>query len=119
MSTNSITTREFYNAVIAAAISDEVTAKAQSLLDSLDTRNEKRKSADSKEKRESANRKNLVFDFLKAHPTECFTRDAIADAVGISAAQATAACKPFVVDGMVTRTEVKIDKVRRVVYQLA
>ena len=117
MSTNSITTREFYNAVIAAAISDEVTAKAQSLLDSLDTRNEKRKSADSKEKRESANRRGLVLEFLKTHPMEQFTRDAIAAELGISAAQVTAACR--VLGDAVTKTEVKIDKARRVVYQLA
>lgn len=113
----SITTREFYNTVIAANLSDEVTAKAQALLSSLDARNEKRKSGDTKEKREVRARVEAVKGFFDAHKGEWFTRDQIAEAVGISGAQVTAACK--VLGDCITKGEAKIDKAKRVVYSLA
>jgi len=115
--TTTMTTREFYNAVIAANLSDDITAKAQTLLTALDARNEKRKSGDTKEKREAASRRGLVLGFLQEHKGDAFTRDAIAEALEMSPAQVTAACKGL--GDEVTKAEVKIDKTRRVVYQYA
>lgn len=117
MSTSTITTREFLVAVINAELSADMTAKAQSLLDGLDARNAKRKSADSKERREVRARVEAVKGFFDGHKGEWFTRDQIAEAVGISGAQVTAACKAL--GEYITKGEAKIDKAKRVVYSLA
>jgi len=60
-----MTIREFYNEVINANINEDMTAKASELLAALDTRNEKRKSTESKEKKEAAARRDAVLAFLK------------------------------------------------------
>jgi hypothetical protein len=83
----------------------------------LDARNAKRKYADTKEKREVRARVEAVRGFLDDHKGEWFTRDQIAEALGISAAQAVAACKAL--GEYVTKGEAKIDKAKRVVYSLA
>lgn len=111
-----MTNREFYLSIINAEVSEDITAKAQELLSKLDSANAKRKSADSKEKREVRERIQSVLDFLCDHQGEQFTRDDIASATGLSVGQVTAACKPIVVDGTVTRAEVKVGKTRKVVY---
>lgn len=111
-----MTTREFYLSIINGTVSDETITKASEMLASLDARNEKRKSADSKEKRETRERVQMVLDFLCDHQGESFDRDAIASATGLSVGQVTAACKPIVVDGTVIRAETKVGKTRKVVY---
>ena len=111
-----MTIREFYLSVINAEVSEDITAKASELLSKLDASNEKRKSVDSKEKRETRERVQKVLDFLCDHQGESFTRDDIASAVGLSVGQVTAACKPIVVDGTITRAETKVGKTRKVVY---
>ena len=115
MTDKTMTTREFYTAVINGDFSPEVTAKAQELLSALDARNEKRKSSDSKEKREAAARRELVLNFLKQNEG-AFTRDEIAAAVGIEPTKVTGACNVLVKDGLVTKTEVKVDKARKTAY---
>ena len=57
----------------------------------------------------------IVLGFFADHPTEVFTRDAVADALGISPAQVTAACKAL--GESLTKSEAKFDKSRKVVYQ--
>ena len=111
-----MTTREFYLSIINGTVSDETIAKASEMLSALDARNEKRKGADSKEKRETRERVQKVLDFLCDHQGESFTRDDIASAIGLSVGQVTAACKPIVVDGTITRAETKVGKTRKVVY---
>lgn len=112
-----MTTREYFQTVLDAHISEDMDAASAELIRKLDERNSKRKSADSKEKREASARRGLVLGFLQSKPTEAFTRDAIAEAVGISPAQVTAACRGL--GDNVTKSEVKIDKARKVVYQYA
>jgi len=111
-----MTIREFYQSVISAEVSEDITAKATELLAKMDESNAKRKSADSKEKRETRERVQKVLDFLCDHQGESFDRDAIATATGLSVGQVTAACKPIVVDGTVIRAETKVGKTRKVVY---
>lgn len=110
-----MTTREYFQTVLDAHISDEMDKASAELIAKLDARNEHRKSADSKEKRESAARRELVLGFLQTHANEVFTRDQIAEAVHISVGQVTAACKGL--GDAVTKTEAKVDKARKVVYQ--
>jgi hypothetical protein len=111
-----MTIREFYQSVINANVSEDITAKATELLAKHDESNAKRKSADSKEKREVRERVQKVLDFLCDHQGEQFTRDDIASATELSVGQVTAACKPIVVDGTIIRAEVKVGKTRKVVY---
>lgn len=87
----------------------------------LDARNEKRKSVDSKEKREVAQRVLLVQNFFKGNDEKLFTgvtRDEIAEATAMTPAQAQAACKTLVTMGRIHKGEAKIGKSKRTVYYL-
>lgn len=110
-----MTTREFYQAVIDGNITEDTLSKAQELIAALDAKNAKRKTTPTKDQREAAARRESVLGFFADHPTEVFTRDAIADALGISPAQVTAACKAL--GESLTKSEAKFDKSRKVVYQ--
>lgn len=118
MTEKTMTIREFYAAVIAANFDPEVTAKARELTAALDARNEKRKSTESKEKREAAARRGLVLDFLREHEG-AFTRDVIAEACDLKPSEVTGACTMLVKSGDITKTEVKVDKSKRVAYAIA
>ena len=111
-----MTIREFYNEVINANINEDMTAKASELLAALDTRNEKRKSTESKEKKEAAARRDAVLAFLKEQ-TEPVTRDMIAGVLDMTPAQASAACKSL--GDMVVKVEIKVDKARKMAYSIA
>ena len=111
-----MTIREIYNEVINANINDDMTAKAQELIAALDVRNEKRKSTESKEKKEAAARRDAVLEFLKVQ-TEPVTRDTIAGVLDMTPAQASAACKSL--GNMVVKVEIKVDKARKVAYSIA
>ena len=123
-----MTTREFYVNVldlIDVIVSDDPTgcvdtdamaAKAQELIAALDAKNEKRKNTETKEQKEAAARAAAVLTFLKEQ-TEPVTRDTIAGVLGMSPAQASAACKAL--GEAVTKTEIKVDKARKVAYSIA
>ena len=113
-----MTTREFLIAVANANISDEITSKAAEMVLALDAKNAKRKSTPTKEQKESASRVGAVLDFFRDHQGTPFTRDAIAEALDITPAQVTAACKRLLLNDMIVRGEAKIDKSRRVVYTM-
>ena len=118
--TTTMTTREFLNAVINGEISDKEISKAKEMLDALDKRNTARKSADSKEKKEVAERRSLVLAFLKENRDTVFSRDEIALAIEdnkVSASQASSACGQFVKDGLVNKSTVKVGKATKVIYQ--
>ena len=117
MTTNTITARKYFQSVLDAHISDEMDALSAKYIAGLDARNEKRKSADSKEKREVRARVESVKNFLDGHKGEWFTRDQIAEAVGVSGAQVSSACKTL--GEYVTKGETKVDKTKRVVYSVA
>lgn len=117
MTTNTITARQYFQNVLDAHISDEMDAQSAKYIAGLDARNAKRKSTDSKEKREVRARVEVVKGFFDGHKGEWFTRDQIAEAVGISGAQVTAACKAL--GEYITKGEAKVDKAKRVVYSLA
>ena len=112
-----MTTREYFQTVLDAHISHEMDVESAELIRRLDDRNNKRKSADSKEKREVRSRVDAVKAFFLDHKGESFTRDQIAEHCGISAGQATAACKAL--GDFITKGEAKVDKTKRMVYSLA
>ena len=111
-----MTTREFYQAVVDNKIDADVLSKAQELIDALDAKNAKRKTTPTKEQKEAAARREAVLAFLKEQ-TEPVTRDTIAGVLGISPAQATAACKAL--GDAVTKTEVKVEKSKKIAYQIS
>lgn len=111
-----MTTRDYFNAVLNAHISDEMDAVSTEFIARLDAKNAKRKATDSKEKIAARERKQAVLNFLCDHQGQPFTRDEIATEVGISVGQVSAACKPLVEDGTITKSEVKVDKSRKMAY---
>ena len=113
-----MTTREFLTAVSTANVSDEVSAKALELIAALDKKNAARSSADSKEKKETAARRQAVLEFLKT-ATEPATREVIATATGLTPGQVTSACTAFVKSGVATKTEVKVGKNKAMAYSIA
>ena len=113
-----MTTREFLTAVIEGKLDASVIDKAQSMLTALDARNEKRKSTDSKEKKEAAARRELVLNFLKGG-TSALTRDQIAEGTGLEPSKVTGACTALVKEGLITKSEVKVDKSRKMAYAIA
>ena len=117
MNTTTITARQYFQNVLDAHLSDEMDALSAKYIAGLDARNEKRKSADTKEKQAARARAESVLSFLSEHKGESFTRDAIAEGCGISAGQAQAAVKAL--GDKVVKGETKVDKARRVVYTLA
>ena len=112
-----MTTREFYLSVINGEVTEDTLSKAHELLAALDTKNAKRKVTPTKEQKEAAGRREAVLAFLRENANEVFTRDAIAEALQISPAQATAACKAL--GDAVIKSEAKFDKKTKVVYQIS
>ena len=110
-----MTNREFFVAVQNAEISAEITEKAAELIAALDARNDKRKSSESKEKLATAARKAAVLEFLQNNEGH-FTRDEIAAEISQTAGQVTSACTSLVKEGLVEKTEIKIDKARKTAY---
>ena len=116
---NTMTIREYYQSVLDANISDEMNKATQTLIEKLDARNEKRKSSDSKEKQAVRARYEVVAKFLDENKGNEFTRDAIAEACNISVGQAQSAALALVRGGIAKKSEVKVDKTKRVVYSIA
>lgn len=115
-----MTTREYFQAVLDAHISDSMDEVSRQFIQKLDEKNAKRKATPTKEQREAAQRVLLVEGFFEKHtPDELFTRDDIAAATDMKPAEATAACKVLVAAGKIVKGEAKIDKARRVVYSVS
>lgn len=112
-----MTTREFYLSIINGNGTDsEIVAKATELLAKHDASNEKRKSADSKEKVATRERLETVRKALCSIP---MTADAIAEECNVTVGQARSALSALVKEGFATKVETKIDKSRKMVYSLA
>ena len=126
-----MTTREFYLSVIdladTGAATDpamtfggqsvvDISNKAAELLSAMDKSNEKRRSTETKEKKEAAARREAVLAFLKTQ-TEPVTRDTIAGVLDMTPAQAGAACKAL--GELVVKSEIKVDKARKMAYSIA
>ena len=113
-----MTIREFYNEVINANINEDMTNKASELIAALNARNDKRKSTESKEKKETAERRKVVLEFLKTHDG-AFTRDQISFEIDMDPSKVTGACTALIKEGLVVKSEVKVEKSRKVAYSIA
>ena len=110
-----MTTREYFQYVLDAHLSAEMDAASTELIEKLDARNEKRKSADSKAKRESADRRLAVYAELGASP---IFADTIAENTGLSVGQVRAALTALVKEGKADKISVKADKSKKMAYTL-
>lgn len=109
-----MTTREFLVSVLTVkGLSEELAVKAQELLDGLDHKNELRKA-----KQETSNRREAVLAFLTTNEG-VFVREDIAKVCGITEGQVTSACSALVREGLVIKTEVKVDKAKKTAYSAA
>ena len=114
--TETMTSREYFQTVLNAHLSDKMDDMSIKLLARLDTKNAKRKTTPSKEQIAAAERREQVRAFLMEQD-EPATRDVIAAALNISVGQASAACKAL--GDAVTKSEIKVDKARKVAYSIA
>jgi len=114
--TETMTSREYFQTVLNAHLSNKMDNMSIKLLERLDAKNAKRKTTPSKEQIAAAERKEQVHAFLMEQE-EPVTRDTIAEALGITPGQAGAACKAL--GDLVSKGEAKVDKSRKVVYSIA
>lgn len=106
-----MTNREFYEAVINANINEELTAKAQSLIEGLDHTNELRKVANAKKAAEKEATKAPIREAIVA----CITEEPktattlIAEAgVEIKPQAIPSLLKALVAEGVISKGEVKV-----------
>ena len=111
-----MTSREYFQTVLNAHLSAEMDELSVKMIERLDAKNAKRKTTPSKEQIAAAERREAVRAFLMEQD-EPATRDVIAAALNIKPGEASAACKAL--GEIVTKTEVKVDKARKVAYSIA
>ena len=103
-----MTKREFYEAVRASEVSEEITEFAKHELDMLDKRNAKRSSKPTAKQKENEAIKAKIVEFV----TGC--GGAVASEIGakleISTQKASALCRQLVTEGKFEVAEVKIAK---------
>ena len=110
-----MTTRECYQSIINGQVTDKTIAKVEELLVALDNRNAKRKSVDSKAKRESADRREVVLSALSVNP---IFADTIAEDSGLSIGQVRSALSALVREGKADKVAVKVEKTKKMAYTL-
>ena len=116
MSTNTtITARQYFQNVLDAHLSDKMDELSAKYIAGLDARNEKRKSADSKEKREVAARREVVFGCLSDVP---IFADTIAANTDLTVGQVRSALTALVKDGKASKVSIKVDKSVKMAYTL-
>ena len=104
-----MTNREFYNAVISNAITDEVIAHATESLEKLDVRNAKRSERPSKTQIANEPIKTKIAEYLGRTDEHSFaTASEIAAEVEISTQKASALCRQMVGDGLLNVEDIKV-----------
>lgn len=104
-----MTNREFYNAIVTANLSDEMTEKAQALLAQIDARNEKRASTPSKTAIANAPLKNAIVA-LFTDEVKTLTAPEVGAHLEVSTQKASALLRQMVEGGVLTAEEVKVPK---------
>lgn len=100
-----MTQREFYETIVNAGISDEITEFAKAAIEKLDKANERHKALRDKKKEEDL---PLIDAIKKVLTNEPKTAKEIAAEVEISTQKAAALLKAIVGEGYATITEIKI-----------
>lgn len=113
MEDKKMTAREFYNAVIAAGISDELSEYAQGAIDKLDAANEKRKNTVTKKQVANKPFVDAVTACLNGEDkTASVIAAEAAEALGeaVSVQKASAILRGLVNEGIATSKDVKVPK---------
>jgi predicted HTH transcriptional regulator len=100
-----MTNREFYNAVIEANVSNELTAFATAALEQMDSRLATRRSTESKAQKENANLAEALLGMMEAGTT--YTASSLGEMLEVSTAKATNVVKILVAQNRVEVSEVK------------
>lgn len=105
-----MTNREYHEAIIRANISDEITAYARDEIAKLDKRNENRKNTPSKTAQANEPIKASIVNYLSEHEGRHLA-NAIANALGLTTAKASALCGQLVKANLIHEDKVKVAKV--------
>lgn len=103
-----MTNREFFNAIINANLSDELTQFATDAIAKMDKRNAVRSSKPSKTAIANAPIKAAILAFIADHP-KALAAD-VATGVDITPAKASGLCVQLVKEGELTSEDIKIPK---------
>ena len=103
-----MTNREFLNAVITSAISDEMTEKATALLKAMDAKNEARKAKPSKTAIANEPIKQAIVNALEGKGVQ--TAAEVGATLNITTQKASALLRQLTEDGILTVSEVKVPK---------
>ena len=109
-----MTNREFYTAVSNGEMNDELMAKAAELLEKMNETNAKRAQKVLEKKQAAENEKAPIREaLLNAMGDEGMTASQLIEAAGLTdevkVASVPSLLKPFVVDGIVEKVDVKVD----------
>lgn len=102
-----MTRREFFEAIINEAVTEEVIAKAKEELEKMDARNAKRATTPSKKAKENEPIKAKIVEFL-TEKEEPVISSVIATYMSISTQKASALCRQLVNEGRLAVEDVKI-----------
>ena len=101
-----MTAREFYNAVAANNINDDVKAYAVASIEAMDAKNAARKDKPSKAQMENAPLKDKAFEILYAEGGK--TAGEMGEAMGVTSSKASAVLKGLVADGRAKVSDTKV-----------
>ena len=115
-----MTNREFYIAISAVTLNDEVIQHAVEALAKMDEANAKRKDKPSKTQEANAPIKMAMIEHLSANPSARYTENELGTALEVSHNKAGSLARQLVAEGIAVVAEVKIPKVgKRKVYSIA
>ena len=103
-----MTNREFYNAILEGAITEEIKAHAVAEIEKLDKRNASRSSKPTKVQLENEPIKEKILELLDGKGAT--TASVIAEGVEISVQKASALCRQMVEAGKLNVEEIKVPK---------
>ncbi len=113
-----MTNREFFNEIINANVSDEITAFATDALTKLNARNAKRANTPTKAQKENEPIREMIVAYITAHGAMLSTT--LAEALSLTTQKVTGLCGLMVKEGILVAEKVKIPKVgERTQYALA
>ena len=114
-----MTNREFYIAISAGTVNEEIIAHATEALSKMDEANAKRKDKPSKTQEANAPIKVALLELLQSNPNSKYTEGELGTMLEISHNKAGSLARQLVAEGKVTSAEVKIAKVgKRKVYSI-
>lgn len=109
MANTTMTSREFFNAVIEGNITDEIKDFAKSQIEKLDSKNAKRKSTDSKTQKENKAIKTSLLATMEKDKVYIASEVAGMEIDGITSTQkASALLRQLVEEGKLVSEEVKV-----------